>query len=791
MITIFKSIKTTDAPFYRGIDVILDRIKNGNSKDIIDAARKEPDKEKRNEIKKALPAILFSGRFAKRLDTAIIEHSGFICLDFDDFDNDKILNDWKTKLQKDPFIYSLFVSPSGMGLKAVVKIPPETENHKAYFDGLQEHFNTKYFDTKTKNVGRVCYESYDPDIHINENSKTFTNKKEYEHFELTERSPTIKLDDYGEVQRRLVVWWEKKYPLSKGSRNANVFVLASAFNDFGVSKIDAIKHCSIYQQEGFTISEIERVIDSAYSNQSKHGTKYFEDTATIDHVKRRMRSGDSKEEIKADLSESHSIKPQTIDKIITKCERDSSVAEFWSKNKKGQVKIVNHKFKTWIEQEGIFKYYPEDSEHYVYVKRESNLVDNTSTEKIKDVTLSYLYDLEDISIYEYFAEHTKYFKDDYLSLLGNISLDFMEDTTEKAYLYYKNCAVEVGKDYIREIDYLNLNGYVWKKHVIDRNFIKKDSFDCDYSQFITNVAGKDPQKAKSIQSTIGYLLHSFKNRANNVSIILNDEMISENPNGGTGKGIFITAINHMKRTVIIDGKTFNFDNSFPYQTVSADTQLLVFDDIDKKFNFERLFSLITEGITLEKKNKDAIKIPVERSPKILISTNYALKGDGNSFERRKFELEFAQHYKRDYTPQDEFGRLLFDQWDEGDWINFDNYMIHCIQIYLNNGLVESEFNNLETRKFIAKTAFEFYEWAGDNLPCNIRIDKKGKFKEFTDEYKDFERWLTRKRFTQWMEKYAEWKGYEHLSGRSQDGRWIIIKDGKETDIQEEEIDAPF
>jgi hypothetical protein len=126
-------------------------------------------------------------------------------------------------------------------------------------------------------------------------------------------------------------------------------------------------------------------------------------------------------------------------------------------------------------------------------------------------------------------------------------------------------------------------------------------------------------------------------------VILNDEKISDNPEGGTGKGIFMNALGKMKKLVVIDGKAFDFSKSFPYQLVSADTQVLCFDDVIKRFNFERLFSVITEGLTLEKKNKDAIKIPFSKSPKIAITTNYAIKGTGNSFARRKWELEFHQY----------------------------------------------------------------------------------------------------------------------------------------------------
>ena len=62
-ITIFKNIKETDAPFYRDVTVALDRIKNGSTKDIIKRIRQCKDKGERNELKKQLPAICFSGEF--------------------------------------------------------------------------------------------------------------------------------------------------------------------------------------------------------------------------------------------------------------------------------------------------------------------------------------------------------------------------------------------------------------------------------------------------------------------------------------------------------------------------------------------------------------------------------------------------------------------------------------------------------------------------------------------------------------------------------------------------------
>ena len=60
-ITIFKNIRETQTPFHRPMDVVLDRIRNGASKTLVKKIRQEKDKSSRNELKKDLPAICFSG----------------------------------------------------------------------------------------------------------------------------------------------------------------------------------------------------------------------------------------------------------------------------------------------------------------------------------------------------------------------------------------------------------------------------------------------------------------------------------------------------------------------------------------------------------------------------------------------------------------------------------------------------------------------------------------------------------------------------------------------------------
>jgi hypothetical protein len=780
-ITIFKDIKNTSQPFYRDVGIIIERIKEGASQEIVRTIRSEKDKSKRNQLKQSLPAICFSGKFTKRNDASITEHSGLICLDFDGYENDKFLLEEKENLTKDRYVYSVFISPSGLGLKVLVKIPEEVDTHKQFFNSLQQHFNSPYFDETCKNISRVCYESYDPLIYINEQSSVFNQITEQKYQEVVKHKDvqTIPITDENKIVDILMKWWERKYGLKNGERNNNVYILASAFNDFGVNKTLAEYIMSNFVSEGFSQNEIKRTIHSAYQQ-----VQNYEDEDKVNDVKQKLRRGVSKGEIKSSLEEETEVEDAVLDNVIRRLEEEQDKQKFWSKSEKGVIKIIHISFKKFLEDNGFYKFNPEGSKNYVFVKVTNNLIDHTSEKEIKDFVLNYLLDIDDTSVYNYFAECTRYFREEFLTLLSSINVYFIADNKDTAYLYYKNCAVKITKEEITPIDYLDLGGYVWKDHVIDRVFDLCQVTDCDYKTFITNISGGTDKRVTSMESTIGYLLHGWKNLSYCPATILNDEVISDNPEGGTGKGLFMTGIGHMKKLVVIDGKSFNFEKSFAYQLVSADTQILCFDDVKKHFDFERLFSVVTEGLTLEKKNKDAIKIPFTKSPKVAITTNYAIKGKGSSFERRKWELELSQFYTKEFTPLVEFGKLMFGEWDDNDWCQFDNYMIKCLQLYLDKGLLKSDFVNLKARQFSAETSHEFIEWCGviggtrnDKLIKNNRIYVNDLYVDFTNEYPDYapksKMTISRQRFNKWLVAYAYFKyECEPLTGRDKIGKWI-------------------
>lgn len=780
-VSLFKSVKEPNNPFNKSISYALDRIKNGYSKDIVNQLRLM-SQEDYDKNKPMLPGTCFNGKFKNRSISGIIEHSGFIILDFDKLGNIEESTILKDSISSDEFVYAVWISPSGKGIKVLVKVPPVVKNHKGYFMALKNHFNHPNWDDSGSDVSRFCFESYDPDIYINHDSSVWVELDEPDIEDVGVSEPIIRLTSDNQIIENLITWWTKKYGMTIGKKNTNLYILASAFYDFGISKTDAEHECLKFD-EGGKEKEILSIVKSSYKKSIPPGTKHFEDVITREKIEKLVRGGVSK----ADIEKSF----RGVD--ISRIKQNIDIDEFWYYNDKNKICLSVHKYKFWLEQNNFFKYYPsENSSTFTFIKKEQNLLEETNDKRIKDYVLDSIMQRPNIGYapYDFMANNTSYFKSDFLSMLSTTNVNIKEDTKENCYLYYKNCVVEITQKGLKEIDYIDVDGYVWKRQIINRDFKISDHHTSVFRKFLWLISGQNVEKYNSFKSVIGYLLHSFKTSANNKAIIFNDETISENPNGGSGKGLFWNALKNMKKVSSIDGKTFEFTKSFPYQTVSTDTQLLVFDDVKKNFNFESLFSLITEGITLEYKGQDAISIPVERSPKILITTNYTVGGVGGSFERRKFEVEMSSYFNYKHTPLDEFGHMLFSDWDTEEWLRFDNFMINCSQYYLKNGLVSHQFNNLDVRKFIKETSHEFYEWTKDpeNLPFNVRLDKSVLFTTFTTEYQDLKKWLTQKRFTSWLDQYTSFNKLENIQGRTHNMRFIeFTKDGKFS----QETDVPF
>ena len=760
IVSVFKDLyKSKDVPFHVPLDKIVKRIQKGTSKELVEQIRNGNDKLKNN-----LPCIIFAGTFTERNSNSLQKHSGLMVVDFDKYPNTEVMYEQLELLKSNPYFLLLFISPSGKGIKGVIKVSDNLtkETHPKVFKEFQNEFEYDYFDIVNSNIDRVCFESYDPEIYVNFEAELFEPILKDEGFNISDRVPLIPITDEDKIISKIMLWnWKKDF--REGERNSFIFDLAGAFCEYGISQTTAEGYILNNVVIGdFSEKEATTTIKSAYKKRN-FDIKYFEDFNKIDSIKSDLKKG------KKEVLKKHNIEEDVYNEIKEELEHE----DFWFLNEKNKIQIDLLKYKLFLERNGFKKYFPDGSQKPTWLFIQSNKVVETSIEKIKDFVLDYLIQRQQIDVWKYCAGYQNLFSENLLAMIETVELMMLKDTKTTSYLAFKNGILEVNKNHIKLIDYIDVNGYVWDSQIIQRDWEQLDDFNNEYKTFINNISADEPLP---IESVIGYLLSTYKNKMNNKAVILNDEVISENPEGGTGKGLFVQGLRQIRRVSILDGKTFDDKKSFPYQTVSPETQVLVFDDVKKNFDFESKFSLVTEGMTLERKNKDAIRLKVEESPKMVISTNYAIRGEGNSHDRRRFELEIAQYYGKNLTPYDEFGKQLFDDWELLEFQKFDNYMVYCLQVYLKNGLIIQNAKNLKMRKFIAETCMEFYEWINDkdNFPIGIRNDKTQYFVKFTEEYQDFKKWLTRKKFNIWVQKFATFKKLEYTEGNTNGMRWFML-----------------
>lgn len=128
-------------------------------------------KEGKEYKKENFDYCTYSGTFSSRKDDGLLKHSGLLTIDFDHVED---VAELKLKLLQDEYLATelMYVSPSGDGIKCIIKIDLSTSTHKEYFEGVASYIKATYsieIDESGKDVSRACFLCYDPDVYINPN----------------------------------------------------------------------------------------------------------------------------------------------------------------------------------------------------------------------------------------------------------------------------------------------------------------------------------------------------------------------------------------------------------------------------------------------------------------------------------------------------------------------------------------------------------------------------------------------------------------------------------------------
>lgn len=469
------------------------------------------------------------------------------------------------------------------------------------------------------------------------------------------------------------------------------------------------------------------------------------------------------------------------------------------------IKLNKPSFIDFLVSNGIYRL-PLNNKDDEYVQIKSNIVDLINDRKIKKLVIDYIESLPETFDLITQDQLKQFIMDGASTYFSKALLDFLpaleegqtidgrvfqwnRDTKTHSFHYFKDCVVVVDKDGIKKLKYDDLYRFIWRSQILDRDYvITKDKG--EFNKFIELICDKDPDRIKSARSIIGYLLHSYKNKAKLWSIVLGDEDMSEDANGGTGKGLFWQGISKFKELCKIDGKGFNFTSQFAFQRVQKSTQIILFDDIDKSFDFEKLFSVITEGIPVEYKGKDEFYINFEDSPKIGITTNHTIKSSGTSVSRRKIDIELSDYFNEKWTPADEFGHQLFDDWDKAQWANFNYFMlVDCLQNYMKTGIIKYNTESSRKKTLIANTNRLFPQFADDEIKIGEKIDRKDfcfKFNEVCG-YKN-----STQKIMHFVHEYAKFNDCDMGEMKSNGSYYFVVFKEKQQNLKEdEEEDMPF
>ena len=237
------------------VQKVLQQIQKGHWKKQINDIRyhvKNGNKNEAVKIKSNLPCMTISATFKERRKKDYLEsYTGLLHLDYDKLEN---AEEVKTNLISIPYTYSAFISPSGNGVKVLVKSDSDINSHTNAFNNLKGYYDkivSVESDSSVKDITRLCYMSYDPDLYLNETSEAFKYK-----------TSTLNQIDLS------LVWsfTSDKHEFVVGNRNNYVYSFACNANRYGVDISDTYNHAYYYSDDSFDENEIETTIKSAYEN---------------------------------------------------------------------------------------------------------------------------------------------------------------------------------------------------------------------------------------------------------------------------------------------------------------------------------------------------------------------------------------------------------------------------------------------------------------------------------------------------------------------------------------------
>ncbi len=239
-------------------------------------------KEEAQALKQQLPAFTPSATFKeKRLLPNMEQYSGFVHLDFDKLQPQQLEAAFKT-VSELPFTFLCFRSPSGIGLKVFVEVTTGPDHHEIAFRKVKEYYEKATglkADEKCKDITRLCFVSYDPDLYKNISNQKFQVMEvplSVSTSGMSVTKPTVQdnpeQDNYLFRFQQQITFTNQKMEYTNGNRNNYMYLLASNCNRAGIPELDTLALC--LQQFDLSEKEIRASVRSAFMHHKQEHAKF-------------------------------------------------------------------------------------------------------------------------------------------------------------------------------------------------------------------------------------------------------------------------------------------------------------------------------------------------------------------------------------------------------------------------------------------------------------------------------------------------------------------------------------
>ena len=222
------------------------------------------DKESADKLKKRLLGFTVSGMFegGRRMEF-LKQYNPYVILDIDWLDA-KDLCSVVDKIKTIRYTYISFISPSGRGVKVIIEINTNQDQHVMAFNQVANFYEKELgvkIDRSGKDITRLCFMSFDPDAFFNENHQIFElNILTNEGFFSVPKS-------YEQALASCIEKTNQRFVFQKGSRNNYTYEFALNCHLAGVP-IDIAK--TFYLQKfDYPKNEAWPTIESAYQTKKK------------------------------------------------------------------------------------------------------------------------------------------------------------------------------------------------------------------------------------------------------------------------------------------------------------------------------------------------------------------------------------------------------------------------------------------------------------------------------------------------------------------------------------------